>query len=131
MRELSFDYIDDADFDIETGRITDGIFTLDGVMDFNGFERPYRTGHHTIRLRVEHADSFEFDDGAGVGRLITESLEESWDRIMITGVIPCILTVETSEPSRAEFTVAVEPFEVRRWFRWVPFGELDESPSRN
>lgn len=120
MRELAFDYIDDADFDIDTARIVDGVFTLDGVLDFSGFERPFKMGHHVIRLRIEHAARFEFDDDAGTGQLTAESVEELPDRVVITGVIPCTLTVETMQPSRATFSVAVAPFEVRRRFRWMP-----------
>jgi hypothetical protein len=51
MRRVSFEDVDDADFDIDTASNADGVFTLDGVVEFVGFEQPFRDGRLAIRLR--------------------------------------------------------------------------------
>jgi hypothetical protein len=120
-RAVPFDKIDDAVFDTDTATLAHGVFALDGSVEFWGYSRPLRRARHRIRLRIQRAIAFEFADPDNVGRLIAESVDETPSAVVVTSVIPGVLTVRTAGPSSAEFFITMAPAEIRRRFHWVPF----------
>jgi hypothetical protein len=120
MIPIRFDEIDDPIFPMEDVACSDGVFTTSGFVELAKFRGQRRRGRYRILLRITDAVDYAWDPRDGDGSLVIESLSESQNEVRFVGVMPAELRVETVGSPRVEFLVDETPFELRRWFRWVP-----------
>lgn len=114
--------LDDATFDVTDVRVVGETVTLHGHVD----EPVAGVGlaRLPVTLTVASARSVTVEDGTGTGQLVLEGIRTEDTGIVLDGVVPCRVRIETSRPSDVLLDVGGVPIAVRRWGRWQQAGRL-------
>jgi len=114
--------LDDATFDVTDVRVAGATVTLHGHVD----EPVSGVGlaRLPVTLTVASARSVTVEDGTGTGQLVLEGIRTEDTGVVLDGVVPCRVRIETSGPSDVVLDVGEVPIAVRRWGRWQQTGRL-------
>lgn len=114
--------LDDATFDVTDVRVVGETVTLHGHVD----EPVAGVGltRLPVTLSVASARSVTVEDGTGTGQLVLEGIRTEDTGVVLDGVVPCRVRIETSGPSDVVLDVGEVPIAVRRWGRWQHTGRL-------
>lgn len=121
MEEITLDDIDDPVFDLDTALVEGNMFALDGYVDLPDgmllyekdstrrwwrFMCPTRWERASLRLEVDEVTSFSISDQEQLGTLILESVRIETDKVVLNGVVPCIVVVRSSVPRSTRILVS-------------------------
>jgi hypothetical protein len=114
--------LDDATLDVTDVRVVGATVTLHGHVD----EPVVGVGlaRLPVTLTVASARSVTVEDGTGTGELVLEGIRTEDTGVVLDGVVPCRVRIETSGPSDVLLEVSEVPIAVRRWGRWQQTGRL-------
>lgn len=129
MVERQLAEVDDATFPLASARLIGGTFHLSGTVESLG-RANYRglLVRLPIELSVTKVVSYSIEDTSGTGALILESAESFDGGPNLVGVVPCTVTVATTEHSQLRLQEGARPVAFRR--RWQQLTE-DPSSTRN
>ena len=126
MVERQLAEVDDATFPLASARLIGGTFHLSGTVESLG-RANYRglLVRLPIELSVTKVVSYSVEDTSGTGVLTLASAESFDGGLNLVGVVPCTVTVATTEHSQLRLQERARPVAFRRWWRWQ---QLTEDP---